>query len=405
MSLIQPTGRKGPRFGKGGGRRNNNNQIYACALPVALNSPRSDSFSRSLLGLVGLRLTTLETPLCHGVFDEATRSVWVLEKEYTMLLWRRGFFGKGDLSRSEPSWLSRQINNRRTGNRTGVIVICRKFCEHVILGLTAEEVTAKRRAERKQFKIDRARAIAQVAAEAEEIFKTEGRVVVPTLSGPSIPSGATWKPASMSAESPELVPPPVEDSPAAKEEEAEEEPLEDLEHLQLTLPEAFFLMWNFDCLAIEDPNSVRVFLPPRPPVDLQFDNPFLINYIVYHHYRSLGWVVRGGIKFCVDYMLYKRGPVFNHAEFSVVVCPVYEDPADRDASVVDLHHSTPFSWSWLGTINRVNTQVFKTLILAYVTIPARSRVSPESLNSPACLQYYSVREVIVRRFIPARMRD
>ncbi|CAK5267534.1 unnamed protein product, partial [Mycena citricolor] len=243
MSLIQPTGRKGPRFGKGGGRRNNNNQIYACALPVALNSPRSDSFSRSLLGLVGLRLTTLETPLCRGVFDEATRSVWVLEKEYTMLLWRRGFFGKGDLSRSEPSWLSRQVNNRRTGNR-----------------LTAEEVTAKRRAERKQFKIDRARAIAQVAAEAEEIFKTEGRVVVPTLSGPSIPSGATWKPASMSTESPELVPPPVEDSPAAKEEEAEEEPLEDLEHLQLTLPEAFFLMWNFDCLAIEDPNSVRVFL-------------------------------------------------------------------------------------------------------------------------------------------------
>ena len=52
-----------------------------------------------------------------------------------------------------------------------------------------------------------------------------------------------------------------------------------------------------------------VYEPPR------FDNPFLINYAVYHHYRSLGWVVRSGIKFCVDYLLYKRGPVFHHAEY------------------------------------------------------------------------------------------
>jgi len=51
-----------------------------------------------------------------------------------------------------------------------------------------------------------------------------------------------------------------------------------------------------------------------PMQSLQFDNPFLINYVVYHHYRSLGWVVKGGIKFCVDYLLYKRGPVFTHAE-------------------------------------------------------------------------------------------
>jgi hypothetical protein len=54
--------------------------------------------------------------------------------------------------------------------------------------------------------------------------------------------------------------------------------------------------------------------PLNPSERLQFDNPFLINYVVYHHYRSLGWVVKSGIKFCVDYLLYKRGPVFHHAE-------------------------------------------------------------------------------------------
>lgn len=111
--------------------------------------------------------------------------------------------------------------------------------------------------------------------------------------------------------------------------------------------------------------------------------------------------------------------------FAVVVIPVYEDPADKDDSPFSLPNSETFSWTWLSTVNRVNSQVQKvwylrdaaayglvltryllqTLILTYVTIPARSRISPELLSSPACLAHYSVRDVVLRRFIPARMRD
>ena len=111
-----------------------------------------------------------------------------------------------------------------------------------------------------------------------------------------------------------------------------------------------------------------------------------------------------------------------HHRFAVVVCPVYEDPDDQASSPFTLQNVEPFTWSWLSTINRVNSQVQKarffrrktmqriltilqTLILAYVTIPARSRVSTKLLESPACLAHYSVREVVLRRFIPARMRD
>jgi len=122
-------------------------------------------------------------------------------------------------------------------------------------------------------------------------------------------------------------------------------------------------------------------IPPNLTQQLRFDNPFLINYVVYHHYRSLGWVVKGGIKFCVDYLLYKRGPVFTHAEWvssntyfcplspidtpyrlALVVLPVYEDPDDQKSSSIDLPNSSPFSWSWLSTINRVNSQVQKVCI-------------------------------------------
>lgn len=117
MSLIKPSGRKGPTSGKPNGRRNDNNRIYGCPLPIVFWYPPPTRV-RSLLGLLGLTLTKVETPQCQGVFDEATRSVWVSSRDDSTILWRRGFFGKGDLSRSEPSWLARQINqinSRRTG--------------------------------------------------------------------------------------------------------------------------------------------------------------------------------------------------------------------------------------------------------------------------------------------------
>lgn len=47
------------------------------------------------------------------------------------------------------------------------------------------------------------------------------------------------------------------------------------------------------------------------------------------------------------------------SRFAIVVCPVYEDPADRDSSPYELQNVDPFTWSWLSTINRVNSQVQK----------------------------------------------
>lgn len=116
--------------------------------------------------------------------------------------------------------------------------------------MTSEEVREKRRQERKQFKIDRAAAIARAAAEAEAAF-AEGREAAPTF----IPSGATWKPQASSSSGPALPEEPPEED-AVDEEELE--PLEDVEHLQLTLQEAFFLIWTLDCLTVLDPHTVHV---------------------------------------------------------------------------------------------------------------------------------------------------
>ncbi|PFH51048.1 hypothetical protein AMATHDRAFT_143567 [Amanita thiersii Skay4041] len=389
MSLISPSSHpKGPA--KLGPRRNESNVIYANPLPLLFETPQYKTTNFNSPGL-GLSINFVN-PHCEGVLDSLTRSIWVTDSQHSLILWRRGFFGKGLLSRSEPSWLSRQ-RNTTVGKR-----------------LTSEELTARRRAERKQFKIDRARAIAAIAEEAEALFASEGRIIIPALSGPAIPSAATWRSDQSMGINEEMNEVSI---PLYKD----DEPQVNAEHLQLTLQEAFFLSWNLDCLSILDPQTVnsltlqqtwlafqRVHCPPGLSV-VSFDNPFLVYFSVYNHYRSLGWVVKGGVKFCVDYLLYKRGPVFAHAEFAIIICPIYEDPDDQACSPFTLQNTEPLTWSWLSTINRVNSQVQKTLILTYVTIPARSRVSLDLLESPRCLAHYSVREVILRRFIPARMRD
>jgi tRNA-splicing endonuclease subunit Sen2 len=122
------------------------------------------------------------------------------------------------------------------------------------LEITSEEVTAKRRAERKQFKLDRAQAIAAAAAEAEAAF-AEGRIISAEETGVSIPSAATWKPSDSTRNT--ASPPPSERLQSHEITDLSAEPLEDMEHMQLTLPEAFFLAWALDCLTIHDPKTVR----------------------------------------------------------------------------------------------------------------------------------------------------
>ena len=84
------------------------------------------------------------------------------------------------------------------------------------------------------------------------------------------------------------------------------------EYLQLTLEEAFFLVYNFNCLKVVDGNS------PLEVAQLwkkcrQANEKFLPNYIAYHYYRSKGWVPRCGIKYGTNFLLYYKGPEFYHS--------------------------------------------------------------------------------------------
>lgn len=73
------------------------------------------------------------------------------------------------------------------------------------------------------------------------------------------------------------------------------------ETLQLTFEETFFLMYGLGCLQLVNyDGSFFSILDAWKHFNKQ-DKHFLPRYIVYHYYRSNGWVVKPGIKYGGDY--------------------------------------------------------------------------------------------------------
>ncbi|KAK4910025.1 tRNA splicing endonuclease subunit sen2, partial [Elasticomyces elasticus] len=390
--------------------RPNYNHIHRNLLPIE-TYPLPTLIPHNPLSILAIALSYLAHVLrpptrttYNGYFSSATSSIHITDEATQRALWEMGFFGRGNLSRSEPTWFENQKQ----------------------VGVTAEENTNKRRTERRQFKLDRAKVEQQEIAEqmikevlgsrkiprsvseelqaliqqdkvAREPEKRENGHALPPPAinipkeRPALPPGTIegfdeWKktldvtglptppPTSTCSESCQPGTRPkklqrqktVRFSPTTEAREFDlsspitvpikapcktpdeevkvvvklEPVIENKEHLQLSMEEAFFLAYSLGVLNISSehdsvPFGITSLLalfrrhsysPPRSlSVAPQPDDPFLLSYAVYHHYRSQGWVVRSGIKFGVDYLLYNRGPAFSHAEFAVIVLPSYTD--------------------------------------------------------------------------------
>ncbi|KAK1539076.1 tRNA intron endonuclease [Colletotrichum costaricense] len=187
------------------------------------------------------------------------------------------------------------------------------------------------------------------------------------------------------------------------------------EHLQLTSEEAFFLAFGMGALRVIDPTTKTPiptpelfnlfrqysYFPRRSTEELQPDDGFLVNYAVYHHFRSLGWVPRAGIKFGVDWMLYAKGPVFDHAEFGAILLPSYSHQWWKDSD----RKIPRKTWHWLHGIVRVLSHVQKSLVLVYVDIPPPPQLEEAMKKGPAeVFKLYKIREVMVKRWSSNRNR-
>jgi tRNA-splicing endonuclease subunit Sen2 len=59
----------------------------------------------------------------------------------------------------------------------------------------------------------------------------------------------------------------------------------------------------------------------------------------------------------------------------MVLIPVYEDPDDAKSSPFTLSNVQPFTWQWLSTINRVNSQVQKVCLGYFLRLVAMGLIS------------------------------
>ncbi len=92
----------------------------------------------------------------------------------------------------------------------------------------------------------------------------------------------------------------------------------DKEHLQLSAEEALFLVFAVGSLRVINPQTKADFTTEQlftlfreysafPARDTPSPaDAFILHYAVYHHFRSMGWVVRHGMKFGVDWLLYNK---------------------------------------------------------------------------------------------------
>lgn len=88
-------------------------RIYQNPLPIVFRTKDDSKSWWSYVCSLFTILPSVEVPVISGVYNAASNSVWVHDMQEARILWERGFFGKGSLSRSEPTWLTREVNSRR----------------------------------------------------------------------------------------------------------------------------------------------------------------------------------------------------------------------------------------------------------------------------------------------------
>ncbi|KAI7868525.1 hypothetical protein BDF14DRAFT_1791218 [Spinellus fusiger] len=79
-------------------------------LPIVLDNSTDLSWGVRVYRFLGSLVST-PLPPRKGIFIEFGRFVWVERRDHAIELYSSGFFGKGTLSRSEPTW--RERHNRQ----------------------------------------------------------------------------------------------------------------------------------------------------------------------------------------------------------------------------------------------------------------------------------------------------
>ncbi|KAK7873929.1 hypothetical protein R5R35_012943 [Gryllus longicercus] len=177
----------------------------------------------------------------------------------------------------------------------------------------------------------------------------------------------------------------------------EAEKFEFQETLHLNLEEAYFLSYGLGCLEIVDLFDKKLSLQEAWELFCESQDDFVQKYVVYHYYRSKGWVVKPGLKFGGDFILYKWGSNITHASYIVVI-----EVMRQDGNISE-DHQQAVSWTKFISLNRMAETAGKEVILCRIVWP--QDVLFKDVHSPEDLKKFSVEEILTRRWISSQERE
>ncbi|CAG0919108.1 unnamed protein product [Notodromas monacha] len=139
--------------------------------------------------------------------------------------------------------------------------------------------------------------------------------------------------------------------------------------LFLCAEEVFFLTSELGCLEVEH-DGIILSLEELWSALNSSDVSFLARYAAYLHLRQKRWVVKPGLRFGVDWLLYKDGPNFFHASLAVKV--VYDHCSSREKGDLTL--------SQLRRLARICISVSKQLLVLTVIIPDTVEIPTKAID-------------------------
>ncbi|XP_075039262.1 tRNA-splicing endonuclease subunit Sen2 isoform X2 [Mixophyes fleayi] len=170
-------------------------------------------------------------------------------------------------------------------------------------------------------------------------------------------------------------------------------PFRIFEYLQLSREEAFFLVYALGCLSVTYKKEPLPILKLWEVFNAAQQN-FPTSYMAYQHFRSKGWVPKVGLKYGTDLLLYRKGPPFYHASYSVIV-----ELVDENFEGLPLR---PLTWRSLSGLNRTTMNVSKELLICYLIKPPG--FTGKDINTPECIKKFKIQAMIVSRWISSRER-
>ena len=173
----------------------------------------------------------------------------------------------------------------------------------------------------------------------------------------------------------------------------------DVEYLQLSGEEALYLCHEVGCLQVVSPDqNAKTYSAVQLWNFFRTQSLHFIElYVTYCYYRRRGWVPKSGLKYGVQYVLYKGSPEVYHSSYGVLVRSC-EGLGSRDGD-----YTPGLRWQDVVAASRVSESVGKDLVICSVTrVTTPTNGEEGTLELPNCARDFVVHEVFVTRKIPEK---